>query len=136
MLIVIPSLDRRFHWSSVPTYLVIVGDIFVVLGLSTIFLVFKENSYTSTVIKVDKGQEAVSTGLYGVVRHPMYAAALLMLFFTPLALGSFWGLLPFLPMGAAIAFRLLEEEKFLKKNLRGYDEYCKKVRFHLVPFVW
>ena len=106
------------------------------LGLSTIFLVFKENSHASTAVRVNEGQEVVSTGPYGVVRHPMYAGALLMLFFTPLALGSYWGLAVFLPMCLTIAVRLTEEEKFLRRSLPGYDEYCKRVRYHLVPLVW
>ena len=136
LLIVVPSLDRRFHWSSVPAYLALAGDGFVVLGLSVIFLVFKENSHTSTAVKVNAGQEVVSTGPYGLVRHPMYAGALLMLFFTPLALGSLLGLVFFIPMFVVMVVRLLEEEKFLRRNLPGYEEYCQKVRHHLVPFVW
>lgn len=136
LLIVVPSLDHRFHWSGVPTYLALTGDTFAVLGLSVIFLVFKENSHTSTAVKVNAGQEVVSTGPYGLVRHPMYAGALVMLFFTPLALGSLWGLAFFLPMFGVIAVRLLEEEKFLRKSLPGYDEYCQKVRHHLIPYVW
>jgi protein-S-isoprenylcysteine O-methyltransferase Ste14 len=136
LLILIPSFDHRFEWSSVPWFVSVAGDVFVVLGLLVVFLVFKENSFTSAIIEVNKEQKVISTGPYSVVRHPMYSGALLMLFFTPLALGSFWGLLAFLPMVAAIAFRILEEEKFLAKSLPGYNSYCKKVRYRLVPFVW
>ncbi|MGA3061527.1 MAG: isoprenylcysteine carboxylmethyltransferase family protein [Candidatus Bathyarchaeia archaeon] len=136
LLILIPPLDHHFDWFNVPAYLTIAGDVFVVLGLLTVFLVFKENSYTSVTIEVNKEQKVVSTGPYGVVRHPMYSGALLMMLFTPIALGSFWGLLAFIPMFAVIAFRLLEEEKFLAKNLPGYDEYCQKVHYRLVPFIW
>jgi protein-S-isoprenylcysteine O-methyltransferase Ste14 len=136
LLILIPSIDHRFHWSSVPLYLVVAGDVFVVVGLLIVFLVFRENSHTSAIIEINKGQKVVSTGPYGVVRHPMYSGALLMLFFTPLALGSFLGLVAFFPMVAAIALRLREEEKFLTKNLSGYDEYRQKVRHRLIPFVW
>jgi len=134
--IVIPSLDHHFQWSNVPAYLVIAGDIFVAIGLLIIFLVFKENSFTSVIIEVNKEQKVISKGPYEVVRHPMYSGALLMLLFTPLALGSFWGLLVFVPMFVVIVLRLLEEEKFLTKNLPGYEEYQQKTRYRLIPFVW
>jgi protein-S-isoprenylcysteine O-methyltransferase Ste14 len=136
LLILIPALDHRFGWSSVPAYLVVLGDAFTAIGLAVIFLVFRENSHASAAIKVNEGQEVVSTGLYSAVRHPMYAGALIMLLFTPLALGSFWGLIPFLGITVAIALRIYDEEKFLAKNLRGYDEYRRKVRFRLIPYVW
>jgi len=136
LLIIIPSLDHRYHWSSVPALLVMTGDGFVAVGLLVIFLVFRENSHASNIIEVREGQKTISTGPYALVRHPMYAGALLMLFFTPLALGSYGGLLPFIPISLAIAFRFLEEEKFLRKNLPGYDEYCRKVRYHVIPFIW
>jgi protein-S-isoprenylcysteine O-methyltransferase Ste14 len=136
LLLLIPPLDHHFQWSSVPAYAVLISDAFVVLGLATVFLVFRENSYTSAVIEVNKEQKVITTGPYSVVRHPMYSGAMLMLLFTPLALGSFWGLLAFFPILAVIGFRLLEEEKFLAKNLTGYSEYCKKTRYRLIPFVW
>ncbi len=136
LLILIPPFDHRFQWSNVPPHLVLAGDVFVVIGLLIVFLVFKENSFTSATIEVTKEQKVISTGPYGVVRHPMYAGALLMLFFTPLALGSFWGLLAFIPMFLVIALRIVEEEKFLTINLPRYAEYCNKVRFRLIPFVW
>jgi protein-S-isoprenylcysteine O-methyltransferase Ste14 len=136
LLIVVPSLDHRLRWSSVPVYLVIAGDVFVALGLSVIFLVFRENGHASAAIEVKEGQRVISTGPYGVVRHPMYAGALVMLLFTPLALGSYWGLLPFLGMTAVIAFRLSGEEEFLARNLPGYGEYRRKVRYRLIPLVW
>lgn len=136
LLILTPSIDHHFHWSTVPWFLSLAGDIFVVLGLLVIFLVFKENSYTSVLIEVNTGQKVISTGPYSVVRHPMYSGAVFMLLFTPLALGSYWGLLAFPPILAAIMARIVGEEKFLAKNLSGYEEYCRKVRFRLVPFVW
>ncbi len=113
-----------------------VSDVFVVLGLAVVFLVFRENSFTSAVIEVNAGQKVISTGPYSVVRHPMYTGALLMLFFTPLALGSFWGLLFFFPIFLVISFRIVKEEKFLTKNLPGYSEYTKKTRYRLIPFFW
>jgi protein-S-isoprenylcysteine O-methyltransferase Ste14 len=136
LLLLIPPLDHHFQWSNVPTYAVLTSDVFVVLGLAIVFLVFRENSYTSTVIEVIKEQKVISTGPYKVVRHPMYSGAMLMLLFTPLALGSFWGLLAFFPILVVIGFRLLEEEKLLAKNLAGYSEYCQQTRYRLIPFVW
>jgi len=97
---------------------------------------FKENSYAAGVIEVGKEQKVISTGPYALVRHPMYTGALLMLCFVPLALGSWWGLVFILPMFVVIVLRLLEEEKFLLKNLPGYNEYCQTTRYRLVPFIW
>ena len=136
LLLLVPSIDRHFQWSNVPAYLSVVGDVFVGLGLLTIFLVFKENTFTSVLVEVNGKQKVISTGPYGVVRHPMYSGALVMLLFIPLALGSFWGLLAFPPIIVAIAVRLSEEEKFLAKNLQGYSEYCLRVKFRLIPYVW
>jgi protein-S-isoprenylcysteine O-methyltransferase Ste14 len=136
LLLLFPPLDFHFHWSNVPWSVVLVADVFVVLGLAVVFLVFRENSFTSAVIEVNTGQNVISTGPYRVVRHPMYAGALLMLFFTPLALGSFLGLLFFFPLILVIVFRIVEEEKFLTKNLSGYREYTKKTHYRLIPFIW
>lgn len=136
MLLVIPPFDYRYMWSHVPAALSVAADVFVVLGLIVVFLVFKENSHASATIQVTEGQKVISSGPYSMVRHPMYSGALLMLFFTPLALGSFLGLLAFPPMLLAISFRLVEEEKYLKIKLQGYAEYCKKTRYRLIPFIW
>jgi protein-S-isoprenylcysteine O-methyltransferase Ste14 len=136
LLLLTPSLDHHFQWSNVPSFVSIVSYVFVVLGLLIVFLVFKANSFASATIEVGIEQKVISTGAYGVVRHPMYSGALLMLLFTPLALGSFWGLLAFPPIFVAIAVRLKEEEKFLSKNLAGYSAYCQKVKYRLIPNVW
>jgi protein-S-isoprenylcysteine O-methyltransferase Ste14 len=117
LLIVVPAFDHRFHWSDVPIHVVLIGDIFVLVGLLIVFYVFKENSYAAGVIEVGKDQEVISTGPYAIVRHPMYTGALLMLCFVPLALGSWWGLFFVFPMFVVIVSRLLDEEKFLSKNL-------------------
>jgi protein-S-isoprenylcysteine O-methyltransferase Ste14 len=136
LLMVVPALDHRFHWSDVPLPLVILSDIFVVLGFLEVFFVFKENSYTSATIETSDGQTVISTGPYRVIRHPMYAGALLMLLFTPPALGSYWGLPAFLPIFLVVVARLLDEEKFLSTNLPGYEEYRRKTRYRLIPGVW
>ena len=136
LLLLIPSLDHQFGWSKVPYFISVVADVFVALGLGTIFLVFRENTYTSVLVEVKQEQKVISTGPYSKVRHPMYSGALLMLLFIPLALGSIWGLLAFPPILAAIAVRILNEEKFLAKNLKGYTEYRLKVRYRLIPYIW
>jgi len=135
-VILLPAIDRRFGWSRAPGYVCAAGDLLVVLGLAVIFFVFKENTYASGAIEVDAGQKVISTGPYHVVRHPMYAGALVMLLGVPLALGSWWGLLAVVPITLVIVWRLLAEETFLARNLPGYSEYRNKVRYRLVPLVW
>jgi protein-S-isoprenylcysteine O-methyltransferase Ste14 len=134
--LVLPSLDRHFLWSRVPLAFIVWGDALVALGFLAVFIVYKENTFTSATIEVAAGQRVISTGPYAIVRHPMYAGALLMLFATPIALGSWWGLTMFIPMALVIVLRLRDEEIFLQKSLPGYREYCGKVRFHLVPYIW
>jgi protein-S-isoprenylcysteine O-methyltransferase Ste14 len=136
LLIVVPALDHRFGWSDVPICFVILGDIFVLLGLLIVFLVFKENSYAAGVIEIRKEQKVILSGPYAIVRHPMYTGALLMLCFVPLALGSWWGLVFVFPMFIVMVLRLHDEEKFLIENLTGYKEYRQKTRYRLVPFLW
>ncbi len=136
LLLLIPPFDFRFGWSNVPLYLVIISNVFVSIGFLIVFLVFKQNTFASAIIEVKAEQKVISTGVYGVVRHPMYSGALLLLLFTPLALGSFWGMLAFPPLFAAICFRLSDEEKTLSKNLKEYDEYCQKTRYRLIPYIW
>jgi protein-S-isoprenylcysteine O-methyltransferase Ste14 len=135
-ILLTPGFDHRFKWSDVPVYLVVIGEIFVVLGFFIVFRVFRENSYTSAAIEIAENQTVISTGPYAVVRHPMYSGALLMLLFTPLALGSFWDFLFAILIFIVIVWRLLNEEKFLTKNLEGYAAYCQKTRFRLVPAIW
>jgi len=134
--IAVPGFDRRFGWSAVPVPVVAAGNALVLVGFLLVFLVFRVNTFTSGVIEVSGDQKVISTGLYSVVRHPMYAGALAMLFGVPLALGSYWGLLAFLPMTLAIVIRLLKEERFLVKNLIGYSDYCKTVKYRLAPLIW
>jgi protein-S-isoprenylcysteine O-methyltransferase Ste14 len=112
------------------------GDAFVLLAWLAIFLVFKENTFTAATIQLAPGQIVVSTGPYALLRHPMYAGALVMFLGIPIALGSWWGLLVFVVMIPALIWRLLDEEEFLASNLVGYVEYQKKVRYRLIPLVW
>ena len=133
---IIPGLDYRYHWSNVPVLLVIISNIIVLLGYIFVFFVLRENSYASRIIEVENGQKVITTGPYAIVRHPMYLGVLLMYLFTPLALGSYWALIFFLPFLPIIVFRLLNEEEVLLRELPGYEEYCQKTRYHLVPFIW
>lgn len=135
-LLVVPALDYRFQWSNVPLWVVVAGDVLVVVGFYFIFLVYRENTFTSATIEVAPGQTVISTGPYAVVRHPMYASALLYLGGTPLALGSYWGLVPFAALLPFLMWRLFDEEKFLSETLPGYVEYQRKVRHRLVPGIW
>jgi len=135
-LLIFPALDHRFVWSRVPSYMALAGDVLVVLGFLVIFFVLKENTFSSSTIELAPNQKVVSTGLYAIVRHPMYAGALVMLIGIPIALGSWWGLLVLVSMMPALIWRLFDEEKFLARNLPGYAEYQHKVRFRLIPLVW
>jgi protein-S-isoprenylcysteine O-methyltransferase Ste14 len=135
-LLVVPALDRRFMWSSVPPWVSVTGDLSVALGFLLVYFVIRENSYAASTIQVTEGQTVISTGPYAVVRHPMYAGALPLLIGMPLALGSWWGLGALMLFMPALIWRLLDEERFLHKNLPGYTEYTRKVRYRLVPCVW
>lgn len=130
------SLDHRLGWSTVPFPLVILGDVLVALGLSIVFLVFRENTFTSATIEVQEEQRVISTGPYAIVRHPMYAGAFIMLLGIPLALASWRAFIPVFLLFAAIVWRLLEEEKFLDISLPGYTQYRRNVRFRLIPLIW
>jgi protein-S-isoprenylcysteine O-methyltransferase Ste14 len=133
----VPGLDYRYGWSHVPVWLVITANALVFLGYVIIFFVFKENSYTSRTVEVYKEQKLVSGGPYAIVRHPMYAGFLLMFIALPLALGSYYALIIFIPvMIGTIIPRLLNEEDVLKRDLKGYKEYMKKVRYRLIPGIW
>jgi len=133
---IIPGLDYRYHWSTVPVYLVIAANTIVLSGYIFVFLVLRENSYASRIIEVEKGQQVITTGPYAIVRHPMYMGILVMYLFTPLALGSYWAIIFFLPLIPLLVSRLLNEEEMLLRELPGYEEYCQKTRYHLIPFIW
>ncbi|HEX3044077.1 MAG TPA: isoprenylcysteine carboxylmethyltransferase family protein [Bacillota bacterium] len=135
-LFIIPGLDFRFDWSNVPPVLSLIADGFVALGFYIVYLVFRENSYTRATIEVSAGQKVITTGPYSIVRHPMYVGASVLLIFTPIALGSWVAVLFAIPIIMVIAVRLLDEERFLLANLNGYEEYRRKVRYRLIPFIW
>lgn len=136
LVIIFPALDHRFGWSAVPPYINIAGDILIAIGFYIVFLTFKENTHASALVEVETDQKVVSTGPYAHVRHPMYIGALILLLGMPLALGSLWGVLTIIPITAVILWRLLDEERFLAKNLPGYVEYEEKVKYRLVPLVF
>jgi len=133
---VIPGLDKRFGWSNVPVFIVIIADIVVLLGYLLIFFVFKQNSYASRIVQVEKDQKVISTGLYSIVRHPMYLGVIIMYVPTPIALGSYWGLIPMATIPLALVLRIMNEEKVLCKDLPGYKDYCQKTRYRLILYIW
>ena len=133
---IVPVLDYRFGWSSMPPWLSIAGDILIIVSMWAVYRVFKENSYGSTAVEISKDQKVISTGPYAIVRNPMYSCAILYFPGVTLALGSYWGLIPCVLIALGFVVRLLDEEKMLAKDLQGYVEYKNKVKYHLVPFVW
>jgi protein-S-isoprenylcysteine O-methyltransferase Ste14 len=135
-LLVVPALDHRMRWSNVPPAVAILGDALIVFGFIAVTLIFRENTFAAATIQVADEQRVVSTGPYAIVRHPMYAAGLVLLAVIPLALASYWGLVVVGELVLVIIWRLLDEEAFLSKSLAGYDEYRSRVRWRLVPWVF
>lgn len=135
-MLALSAIDHRLGWSSVPMTVSLAGDVLVVSGLGVSMLVVVQNSYAAATITVEPGQQLVTTGLYGLVRHPMYAASTIMIGGTPLALGSYWGLAMLVPCLVALVVRTVDEEAMLEQELQGYHEYTQKVRYRLVPYVW
>jgi protein-S-isoprenylcysteine O-methyltransferase Ste14 len=136
LIFIIPGFDFRFQWSTVPIIVVILANIFVMLGYIIIFLVFRENTFASRIVEVEEDQKVISNGPYALVRHPMYAGIILMFFFCPLALGSWWAMIPAVIVPTILVIRIRDEERFLKKELPGYCEYIQKVKYRLLPKVW
>jgi protein-S-isoprenylcysteine O-methyltransferase Ste14 len=130
---VFPALDHRFGWSDVPASVVVLGNILSVASYFGFYRILRENSYAAAAIQVEEGQKLISTGPYAIVRHPMYSAALIMSLGIVLALGSWVGLLALVPGILVVVWRFLDEEKFLHKDLPGYTEYTRKVRWRLIP---
>lgn len=132
----IPGFDRRYDWSTVSPTLVLLADILVLLGYLLFVLTIKENRYASRVVEVQDNQVAISTGPYALVRHPMYLAVSVIFTLSPLALGSYWALIPALLLPVVLAARIANEEQLLRRSLTGYEEYCQKVKYRLLPFIW
>jgi protein-S-isoprenylcysteine O-methyltransferase Ste14 len=134
--LIVSALDHRLAWTPLPPYVSIAGDALVALGFLIVFFVYKQNTFASATIELAPEQKVISTGLYKLVRHPMYMGAFFLLVGVPLSLGSLWGLFVIVLMLPALIWRLINEEKFLVKNLPGYTEYQNTVRHRLVPFLW
>jgi protein-S-isoprenylcysteine O-methyltransferase Ste14 len=135
-VLVFSALDHRFGWSPVPPAISLIGDALVVIGLGIAIFTVQQNSYAAANVAVEETQTVASTGLYGIVRHPMYMGALIMFAGIPLALDSCWGLAVVVPVVIVVTVRILDEEKLLNQQLAGYREYAGKVHHRLVPYVW
>jgi protein-S-isoprenylcysteine O-methyltransferase Ste14 len=133
----ISGFDFRFHWSNIPIFIIILSNLFVLLGYLVIIVTMKANRFASSIIETIEDQKVIDTGPYKIVRHPMYSGGLIFILFTPIALGSYWALIPFLVgISAWLVLRIINEEKYLINNLLGYKEYCKKTKYRLIPFIW
>lgn len=133
---VVSALDYRFGWSDVPLWITVIASVLFLAGYAMYAEVMRENAYLSRTVEVQEGQKVVSTGLYGLVRHPMYLATILMFVPLPLVLGSLWGLIPFVVYPILMVVRIINEEKVLTEGLDGYKEYKEKVKYRLIPFIW
>jgi protein-S-isoprenylcysteine O-methyltransferase Ste14 len=132
----LPGFDRRFGWSSIPPLLIVVADVMIVLGYLIFVRVILENRFLSRVVEVEREQKVISTGPYAVVRHPMYSGTLILYLFTPLGLGSYWALIPFVLMAVLFPVRILNEEHVLLRDLEGYRAYAEKTKYRLIPGLW
>lgn len=133
---IVAGLDFRFGWSMMPLWVSVVASVVFLLAYALYCEVMRENVYLSRTIEVTEGQTVVDSGLYGIVRHPMYSVTLILFLAIPVILGSWWALLVFLIYPVLIICRLLGEEQFLEKELDGYIEYEKKVKYRLIPYIW
>ena len=133
---VVAGLDFRFSWSHMPAWVVIAASALFLVAYALYAEVMRENAYLSRTIKVEEGQRVVDTGMYGIVRHPMYAVTILLFLMIPLVLGSWYALIAFAFYPAIIIIRLKAEEELLTKELAGYAEYKQKVKYRIIPFIW
>lgn len=135
-IFLLPGFDKRFGWSSVPIWLVIAADVVVLLGYVFFILTLRENEYASRAVEVEQQQRVITTGPYSLIRHPLYLATILMFGFSPLALGSYWALIPVALYPPILVARIRNEEEVLLRDLDGYADYCKVVRYRLMPGIW
>ncbi|WP_078281266.1 methyltransferase family protein [Mycobacteroides franklinii] len=135
-MVVISALDHRFGWSSVPLVICVLGDVLVAMGLGVTSLVVIQNSFAASTVRVETGQTLVTTGLYGLVRHPMYTGNVITIIGFPLALGSYWGLASVVPGLLVLIVRIVDEEKLLVDQLDGYRAYTQTARYRLMPYMW
>lgn len=133
---VVAGLDFRFGWSKMPVAVTAIASVLFLLAYAVYAEVLRENAYLSRTVKVEQGQQVVDTGLYGIVRHPMYMATILLFLMIPVVLGSWYALIVFAVYPALIVVRLKDEEALLTRELSGYAEYKKKVRYRLIPHIW
>ena len=133
---VVAGLDFRFGWSHMSLWVVIIASVLFVIAYALYAEVMRENAYLSRTIRVEQGQTVVDTGLYSIVRHPMYAVTILLFLMIPLVLGSWYALIAFAFYPAVIVVRLKDEEELLTRELPGYEAYKKKVKYRLIPFIW
>ena len=133
---VVAGLDFRFGWSTMPTWVTITASVLFLIAYALYAEVMRENAYLSRTIKVEQGQKVVDTGLYGIVRHPMYAVTILLFLMIPLVLGSWYALIAFAFYPAIIIVRLKDEEALLTRELPGYEAYKEKVKYRIIPLIW
>ncbi len=136
LVLVMPGLDFRFGWSNAPVWVVLAADAVFLVGYGVTLLVFSQNRYAARTVEVEAGQQVITTGLYAFVRHPMYLGVILMYVSMPLALGSYWTVLPALLIIPILVARIRSEEAVLTSELKGYPEYMQQTRYRLLPGVW
>lgn len=133
---IVAGLNYRFKWLIIPQWAVIISSIVFLLSYAMYAEVLRENTYLSRTVEIQENQKIIDTGLYGIIRHPMYTATIIMFLSIPLVLGSFHSFVIFLLYPVIIVMRLSNEEKFLENNLDGYSQYKNKVKYRLIPFIW
>jgi protein-S-isoprenylcysteine O-methyltransferase Ste14 len=133
---IVAGFDRRFGWSDISLFMVLLANTISLLGYLVVFIVFRQNSFASRVVEVENNQTVISNGIYSLIRHPMYIGVIIMWMPIPIALGSYWALIPMSTIPFALVLRILNEESVLRRELPGYKEYCEKTKYRLIPFFW